>query len=69
MHQIIQVAMELAPQSNLHLVHTYGFTQVYLGDHMVKYAEDAIADLADNKLERFVEQNNRALPYQYHLNK
>ena len=59
--QAFCVAVELAPKSKFHLIHTYGFTQVYLGDHMAKYAEDAIADLADNKLQRFVEQNKKLL--------
>lgn len=59
--QAFHLALELAPKGTFHLVHSYGFSNVYMGDHMVKYAEDVIADLANDKMERFVKQNKRVL--------
>lgn len=59
--QAFHIALELAPKSTFHLVHCYGFPNIYMGDHMAQHAEDVIADLAGDRLDRFVKQNKRML--------
>jgi nucleotide-binding universal stress UspA family protein len=66
--QAFHVAIELAPKSIFHLVHTYDLSHVYLGqelgsyaEYYIKHAEDSIADLASEKLESFVKENKRVL--------
>lgn len=59
--QAFHIALELAPKSTFHLVHCYGFPNIYMGDHMAQHAEDVIANLAGDRLERFVKQNKRML--------
>ena len=59
--QAFLLALELAPKSTFDLVHCYGFPNIYMGDHMAQHAEDVIADLASDRLERFVKQHKRVL--------
>ena len=59
--QAFLLALELAPKSTFNLVHCYGFPNIYMGDHMAQHAEDVIADLASDRLQRFVKQNKRVL--------
>ena len=69
--QAFHVALELSPKSIFHLVHSY----VYTGGHMARYMEDVLADLASDKLEKFVKRNQKVLkkykvaPKSFHFEK
>ncbi|TKB27415.1 universal stress protein [Desulfopila sp. IMCC35006] len=55
--QAFHIALDLAPKAEFHLVHSY----MYMGGHMARYMEDVLADLARDKLEKFVEKSKGIL--------
>ncbi len=55
--QAFHIALQLATKGDFHLLHSY----MYMGGHMARYMEDVLADLADDKMEKFVEQNKALL--------
>jgi nucleotide-binding universal stress UspA family protein len=57
--QAFTLAVELAPKSIFHLVHCYDFP--FIGDHMAHYAEDALATIAIENLEKYVKKNKKVL--------
>lgn len=59
--QAFCLSMELAPKGTFYLLHAYGFTQVYFGDQMAKYAEDALEGHVTQKLEDFVKNNKKIM--------
>ena len=55
--QAFHIALQLAAKGEFHLLHSY----MYLGGHMARYMEDVLADLANDKMEKFIEQNKALL--------
>ncbi len=55
--QAFHLALDLAPKSAFHLIHSF----MYMGGHMARYMEDVLADLANDKLEKYVEKNKGLL--------
>ncbi|MFT5701520.1 MAG: universal stress protein E [Desulforhopalus sp.] len=55
--QAFHLALELAPKSVFHLIHSYR----YIAGHMPKYMDVVLADLAREKLEKFFHKNKRVL--------
>lgn len=55
--QAFHIALELAPKGVFNLVHSY----MYMGGHMARYMENVLADLARDKLEKFVEKSKGLL--------
>lgn len=55
--QAFHIALELAPGGAFHLLHSY----MYMGGHMARYMEEVLADLAQDKMEKFVEKNKGLL--------
>ena len=55
--QAFHIALELAPKGEFHLLHSY----MYMGGHMARYMEDVLADLAKDKMEKFVKKNKGQL--------
>lgn len=55
--QAFHIALELATKGEFHLLHSY----MYMGGHMARYMEDVLADLANDKMEKFVEKNKALL--------
>jgi nucleotide-binding universal stress UspA family protein len=59
--QAFHIALELAPSSLFHLVHTYGFPDVGVDDYVVHNSQKIIEDLASNRLENFIKENKKVL--------
>ena len=59
--QAFQVALELFPKSNFHLIHSYSFPDTSTGDKIAQYSGHLIADIAKEKLEKFVKENKKEL--------
>lgn len=55
--QAFHIALQLATKGEFHLLHSY----MYMGGHMARYMEDVLADLANDKMEKFVAQNKALL--------
>jgi nucleotide-binding universal stress UspA family protein len=60
--QAFEIALKLAPKGVFHLVHSY----MYVGGHMARYMEGVLEDLANDKLEKYVE-NSRGLLKKYKI--
>ena len=59
--QAFHVAIELFPKSNFHLVHSYSFPDTFIGDKIAQFSGQLIADIAKEKLEKFVKENKKEL--------
>lgn len=59
--QALNVALELAPSSHFHLVHSYEIPDTYIGDKITQYAGDVVEKYAEDRLEGFVKENRRVL--------
>ena len=55
--QAFHIALQLAAKGEFHLLHSY----MYMGGHMARYMEDVLADLADDKMKKFIELNKTLL--------
>lgn len=53
----LRVALELAPQSSFHLVHSYDIPDTYIGVKISQYAGDVVEKAELDKLEHFVKGN------------
>lgn len=59
--QALRVAADLAPKAAFRLVHTYGYSPIDLRDHTAWFADEAMAKIANDKLEEFAEKNEKIL--------
>lgn len=57
--QAFHFAIELAPKSTFHLIHSYDYP--FIGDHMAHYAEDALAKQAIENMEKYVKKSKKIL--------
>ncbi len=57
--QVFHLAIELAPKSAFHLIHSYDFPLI--GDYMAQYAEKSLANNAMEDLDKFVKKNKKVL--------
>jgi len=59
--RVFHIALELAPSSLFHLVHTYGFPNIDIGDYLIHNSQQLMKDLADNRLEKYIKENKKIL--------
>ncbi|MEA3545400.1 MAG: universal stress protein [Thermodesulfobacteriota bacterium] len=59
--QALCVALELAPNSFFHLVHSFDFPDTYTGDKIAQYAGDVVVKFESLRLEGFVKENKKIL--------
>lgn len=59
--QALRVALELAPNGFVHLVHSFDFPDTYIGDKIAQYAGDVVVKFESLRLDEFVKENEKIL--------